>query len=115
MPLEFTDPDDSKLVTLARANRARVHSTSGAAVRDTDGRTYSAVDVNLPSLQLTALQVAVAMASSSGARGLEAALVLTDAVGIDAADLATVGDFAGAGVPIYRADASGSVVESVTT
>jgi cytidine deaminase len=70
------DPEDAKLVTLARSARARTGAAQGAAVRDGDGRTYVAASVELPSLQLTALQVAVAMAVSSGAPGLEAAVVL---------------------------------------
>jgi hypothetical protein len=70
------DPEDQKLVTLARSARARTRAAQGAAVRDGDGRTYVAATVALPSLELTALQVAVAMAVSSGAPGLEAAVVL---------------------------------------
>jgi hypothetical protein len=69
------DPEDAKLVTLARSARARTGADQGAAVRDTDGRTYVAASVALPSLTLSALQVAVAMAVSSGAPGLEAAVV----------------------------------------
>jgi hypothetical protein len=72
------DPEDQKLVTLARSARARTRAAQGAAVRDGDGRTYVAATVALPSLELTALQVAVAMAVSSGAPGLEAAVVLGD-------------------------------------
>ncbi len=72
------DPEDAKIVTLARAARARTNAAEGAAVRDTDGRTYAAVTVALPSLRLSALEVAVAMAVSSGAPGLEAAAVVTD-------------------------------------
>jgi hypothetical protein len=72
------DPEDAKLVTLARSARARTRTAQGAAVRDTDGRTYVASTVTLPSLQVSALQVAVAMAVSSGALGLEAAVVLGD-------------------------------------
>ena len=71
-------PEDAKLVTLARSARARTGAEQGAAVRDGDGRTYLAATVALPSLQLSALQVAVAMAVSSGAPGLEAAVVLGD-------------------------------------
>lgn len=71
-------PEDAKLVTLARSARARTGGTQGAAVRDGDGRTYVAASVALPSLSLSALQVAVAMAVSSGAPGLEAAVVLGD-------------------------------------
>jgi hypothetical protein len=82
---EPSDPEDAKLVTLARSARARTRAAQGAAVRDSDGRTYVAASVSLPSLELTALQVAVAMAVSSGAPGLEAAVVLgddpTDALG----------------------------------
>lgn len=72
------DPEDAKLVTLSRSARARRGAAQGAAVRDTDGRTYVAATVDLPSLRLSALQVAVAMAVSSGAPGLEAAVVLGD-------------------------------------
>jgi hypothetical protein len=115
MSHELTDPEDAKLLTLARATRARTGSTEGAAVRDTDGRTYSAADLSLPSLQLTALQVAVAMAASSGVRGLEAAVLVSDSVGVSKTDVAVVRDFAGEGVTVYRADGSGAVVESVTT
>ena len=76
------DPEDQTLVTLARSARARTGAAQGAAVRDGDGRTYVAATVQLPSLHLSALQVAVAMAVSSGAPGLEAAVVL----GADPAD-----------------------------
>ena len=43
--------EDAKLVTLARATRARTGAAEGAAVRDLDGRTYAAATVALPSLQ----------------------------------------------------------------
>ena len=72
------DPEDRKIVQLARATRARSAAAEGAAVRDQDGRTYTAAAVQLPSLQLSALALAVAMAASSGAQRLEAAAVVTD-------------------------------------
>jgi hypothetical protein len=81
-------PEDAKLVTLARSARARTRGPQGAAVRDTDGRTYVAATVALPSLRLSALQVAVAMAVSSGAFGLEAAVVLGDDPADDAGESA---------------------------
>lgn len=71
------DPEDSKIITLARAARARNGSAEGAAVRDETGRTYAATDVALTSLALSAVQVAVAMAVSSGARSLEAVALVT--------------------------------------
>ncbi|MCX6466474.1 MAG: cytidine deaminase [Pseudonocardiales bacterium] len=104
------DPEDQKIVTLARSSRARVQAAEGAAVRDTDGRTYAAATVALPSLQLTALQAAVAAAVSSGAPGLEAAAVVTGADAVDEASVAAVRDLAPT-APVLRADASGTVVQ----
>ncbi|MFD1937285.1 MULTISPECIES: cytidine deaminase [Nonomuraea] len=72
------DAEDSKIITLARATRARNGAREGAAVRDETGRTYSATNVDLASLTLSAVQVAVAMAVSSGAQSLEAAALVTD-------------------------------------
>ena len=100
------DAEDQKLVTLARSARARTRAAQGAAVRDTDGRTYVAATVDLPSLQLSALQVAVAMAVSSGVLGLEAAVVLGDDSGDDAG-AAAVRDVA-PDAPIIAVDADGN-------
>lgn len=70
------DDEDRKLLTLARGAMGRAEATTGAAVRDVDGRTYAAGPVNLAALQLSALQVAVAMAVASGAPGFEAAVLV---------------------------------------
>jgi cytidine deaminase len=70
------DAEDTKLVTLARGAMARTESGSGAAVRDLDGRTYAGAPVGLDALTLSALQAAVAAAVSSGAAGLEAAVLV---------------------------------------
>ncbi|MCK2219924.1 cytidine deaminase [Actinomadura sp. ATCC 31491] len=72
------DPEDSKIITLARSARARNGSAEGAAVRDETGRTYAATNVKLAALTLSAVQVAVAMAISSGARSLEAVALVTE-------------------------------------
>lgn len=103
------DPEDGKIVTLARSARARTGAAEGAAVRDTDGRTYAASSVALPSLSLTALQAAVAAAVSSGAPGLEAAAVVTAQGSVDDASLAAVRDLA-PGAHVLHADPSGSVL-----
>ena len=79
-------PEDAKLVTLARAARARVGGAEGAALRDDIGRTYAAGSVDLPSLRLTALQAAVAAAVSSGSGHVVAACVLGDGDGLTDAD-----------------------------
>jgi hypothetical protein len=104
--------EDAKLVTLARGARARTSAAEGAAVRDSDGRTYAAGTVDLPSLRLSALAVCVAMAVSSGSRGLEAAVLLTEADGLAESDLDVVRDFAGRGVTLHRGDVRGRLLES---
>jgi len=105
---ELIAAEDAKLITLARASRARIQAAEGAAVRDLDGRTYTAASVSLPSLTLSALRLATAMAVSSGARGLEAGALVTDADGPTADDLAAVRDLAGVGVSVHVTDSSGS-------
>lgn len=100
-------------MTLARAARARARSTQGAAVRDQDGRTYAAANVSLPSLSISALDLAVAMAVSSGAVSLEAAAVISDDVSIDA-----VRDLASGGVSVFVAEdgpRGATVVEVLST
>ncbi len=113
--IEITDPEDKKILTLARATRARTAAAQGASVRDTDGRTYAAASVELPSLRLSAVQVAVAMAVSSGSKGLEAVAVLAEEASASAEDLAVVRDFAGEGVTVLVGNPDGSVHEVLTT
>lgn len=106
--------EDTKLVTLARATKARVGAAQGAAVRDENGRTYAAATVDLPSLKVSALDVCVAMAISSGSTGLEAAVVLGDDAAAEVS-LAGAAEFAGAGVPVHVGDARGTVSRTLTT
>lgn len=109
------DPEDAKILTLARAARARTRAREGAAVRDVDGRTYAAASVGLTHLDLSALSLAVAMAVSSGARGLESAAVCTEADFVDSADLDVVRDAAGPGVTVWLADAGGTARATTST
>jgi hypothetical protein len=109
MPEPLLDREDAKLLTLARGARGRLGAPEGAAVRDETGRTYAAAPVDLPSLRLSALQVAVAMAVSSGASSLEAAVVVTEAGVLEPAGPAAVRDLGGAGVPVHLADPSGTL------
>jgi hypothetical protein len=90
--------EDRKLVTLARATRARTGAAEGAAVRDADGRTYAAATVDLPSLQLSALQV-----------------VLTGTGAASTLDLAAVRDLGGPGVLVHVGDPRGTVTGALTT
>jgi hypothetical protein len=105
--------EDAKLVTLARSARARVGAVEGAAVRDQDGRTYAAASVALPSLAITALQLAVASAVAAGATKLEAAAVVTEASELDGAGHAAVRDLAAA-APVHVAAPDGTLLGTVT-
>ncbi len=107
--------EDAKLVTLARATRARVGAAQGAAVRDADGRTYAAATVDLPSLQLSALQVCVAMAVASGSSGLGAAVLLGDDAVLVDSDRAALADFGGADVPVHLGDPRGTIGDTART
>jgi hypothetical protein len=111
---DLPDPEDRKLVTLARSARARNGVPEGAAVRDETGRTYVAGTVALESLRLSALQTAVAMAVASGATSLEAAVVVTAAEAAGDADRAAVRDLGGPAVPVITAGPDGSVRAVVT-
>lgn len=108
------DPEDRKIVTLARSARARNGVPEGAAVRDETGRTYAAGTVALDSLKLSALRTAVAMAVASGATSLEAAAVVTEAESAAAKDLAAVRDLGGPGTVVLVAGPDGVVRQTVS-
>ena len=106
--------EDAKLVTLARGARLRAYvphsgAGDGAAVRDSDGRTYAAATVENsdPALTTSALRAAVVAAASSGARAFEAAAVVTEGT-VSAEDLAVLAEF-GPDVPVFVADPDGTV------
>ncbi len=105
-------PEDAKLVTLARSARSRTGAAEGAAVRDTDGRTYVAATVSLPSLRLSALQAAVAAAVSSGVEGLEAAAIVSPADSVEDAGLAAVHDLTPS-APVHLAAPDGALRTTV--
>lgn len=106
--------EDAKLVVLARATKARTGAVEGAALRDQDGRTYASATLSLSSLQISALAGCLAMAASSGAQGVEAAVVLGAGELADA-DRQALKEFAGSGVPVHLGSASGAITASVTT
>lgn len=107
--------EDKKLVTLARATRARIGAAEGAAVRDSDGRTYAAATVDLPSLRLSAVQACVAMAVASGSSAVDAVVVLGESGALSGEDRAVLGDFTGAaGVVVHVGDPRGAIGASLT-
>jgi hypothetical protein len=106
-------PEDAKIITLARSARARVTAAEGAAVRDEIGRTYAAATVALPSIRLSALRLAVAMAVSSGSAGLAAAALVSEADRPDPADLAALRDL-GEGVTVFLAGPDGVLRDTIS-
>lgn len=106
------DPEDAKLVTLARGARGRIGAAEGAAVRDDMGRTYSGATVTVGALTLTALELAVAQAVSSGAKGLEAAVVVTaaDPAAVSLAPASAVTP----GIPVHVCASDGSRKATLT-
>ncbi|MGV9281687.1 cytidine deaminase [Streptomyces sp. NPDC003730] len=108
------DPEDRKIVTLARSARARNGVPEGAAVRDETGRTYVAGTVALDSLKLSALRTAVAMAVASGAKSLEAAAVVTESESASEEDRAAVRDLGGPETPVLVAGPDGTVRTAVS-
>ena len=112
--------EDAKLVTLARGARGRAGASEGAAVRDETGRSYSGATVALPSLSVSALRLAVAQAAASGARGLEAAVVVRRSLepgetDVAPADLEAVRDLGGVGVPVHLVGTDGTVLASLVS
>lgn len=107
------DPEDEKLVTLARAalGRALVRTMppAGAAVRDDMGRTYAAATVEVDGASVTALQLAVASAISSGARAFEAAAVVSEDTTPDAEGVTALQAF-GPVTTVIQARPDGSIV-----
>jgi hypothetical protein len=109
---EVPGPEDVKIITLARAARARVAAAEGAAVRDETGRTYAAAAVALPSLRLSALHLAVAMAVSSGASSLEAAALVSAGAEPDPSDIAAVREL-GPDAVVFHAAPDGTVLATL--
>ena len=105
--------EDAKLVTLARATRARAARRRGrrrARPRRPDLRRRQRRASRTSTL--SALEVCVAMASSSGSAGLEAAVVLTDGEPADSPPCAT------SPAPACRCtvgDARGAIARSLAT
>ena len=115
MPAADLDPEDAKIVTLARAAQQRAYAphtglAEGAAVRDTDGRTYAAATVEHadPRLTTSAVRAAVAAAASSGARAFEAVALVTPRQVACADDLAIVAEF-GREVPVLLVGTDGEL------
>ena len=67
----FENPEDAKLATLASATLKRSGAQQAAALRDTTGRTYVAINIETNSLQLNALEAVFTVALASQITGIE--------------------------------------------
>ena len=73
---EEVDAEDVKLITLARGARERAGARTGVAVRDETGRTYAGADADFPSGSVGAATIVLGQAWISGARALEAMVIV---------------------------------------
>lgn len=101
--------EDQKLITLAKAARARIGAAEGAAVRDTTGRSYTGATVPLNTVSLTAVDLAVASAYAAGAEGLEAAALISAEGAIDQKSMDALGELGPGRVRTYVCDESGDL------
>lgn len=108
--------EERTLLVLARTARSRAHAprtgrAQGAAVRDTDGRTYAAAtfEVDRPGwgtgdADVSAVRGAVAAAASSGVRALETVCLVDEDPTLSDADRAAVAELGGAAVVLAAPD-----------
>ena len=107
MSNSFSNPEDQKLATLASSTLARTGAKQAAALRDTTGRTYVAINISAPTLTLDAVQAVFTVAAASQIAGIECVVIAGEKSAItsvitDNSPLAT----------IFHIDANGSVTRA---
>jgi len=95
--MSMNNPEDKKLVTLATATLARSGATQSAALRDTTGRTYVAINISSPSLKLDAFEAVLTVALASGITGIESVV----ACGTQPTNSKAIKDFAPSATIFY--------------
>jgi hypothetical protein len=103
----FSNPEDQKLATLATSTLARTGAKQAAALRDTTGRTYVAINIDSPNLKLDAVQAVFTVAAASQISGIEGVVI----AGEKSAATAVITDNSSAAT-IFHIDASGSVTRA---
>jgi hypothetical protein len=99
----MNNPEDAKLLTLATSTLARSGALQAAALRDTTGRTYVAINVASPALNLDACEAVLTVALASGITGIESVV----ATGTKPANSAAIKGFAPTAT-IFYIDANGA-------
>ena len=78
MNSSFADPEDAKLETLARATQRRTNAQQAAALRDSTGRTYVAINISVPDFEVDAATAVFTVAMASQISGIEAIVIIGD-------------------------------------
>lgn len=103
---ELTNPEDTKLAILATNTLARSGAAQAAALRDSTGRTYVAINVASPALTLDAFEAVLTVALASGITGIESVV----ATGVQPANIAAIKGFAPTAT-IFYIDSAGAIFE----
>jgi hypothetical protein len=107
MSNSFSNPEDTKLATLANATLSRTGAKQAAALRDSTGRTYVAINIATTSLSLDAVQAVFTVAAASQISGIESVVF----VGDSAAQTAVISENSPQAT-IFHIDANGSVTRA---
>ena len=95
----MNNAEDRKLAILASNNLTRSGAREAAALRDTTGRTYVAINVQSPSLNLDAFEAVLTVALASGITGIESVV----ATGAQPSNVKAIKDFAPTATVFYIA------------
>ena len=104
MKSNFANAEDAKLETLARATRRRTDSEQAAALRDSTGRTYVAINISTPSFSVDSIAAVFTVAMASQISGIEAVVLVGDGL----INVAPVREYA-PNCLIWRINASGEI------
>jgi len=107
MSNSFSNPEDSKLATLANSTLARTGAKQAAALRDSTGRTYVAINIATATLSLDAVQAVFTVAAASQISGIESVVF----VGESAAETSVITENSPQAT-IFYIDASGSATRA---
>ena len=103
----FENPEDQKLATLATSTLARSGAKQAAALRDLTGRTYVAINVSSPELNLDAVEAVFVVALASQISGIEGVVY----AGLPDAKVSVIKQHSAQAV-LFHIDASGSVTRA---
>ncbi len=95
----MNNAEDRKLAILATNTLTRSGAREAAALRDTTGRTYVAINVQSPSLNLDAFEAVLTVALASGITGIESVV----ATGVQPSNVKAIKDFAPTATVFYIA------------